>query len=280
MLAQSESTSFLLLVREIYLIELLLGTLVLGVYAHGKARHRALAKSVSHERFHERRRIARELHDGAGHHLLAIVIHARRLSSQQPGAGPTAGTIENLAAEAQREIRRAIGRLPDPGSGQAAGPLEPAVESPQWTGPLSERVAALGANLPVTDLVVHFAAIEEERKLAPGPRHQALRIIQEAVSNAVKHGEGRIDVRIRFGDPLDITVTSRSRPPAGPREDTTGLAGKPGADGGHGLVNMRLRAAELGGALDYRRLPGGVVQVTASLPAGSSTTAPPPMTVA
>ncbi|MET9294784.1 histidine kinase [Streptomyces sp. NPDC003077] len=242
------------LAREFFLIELVAIAVAAGVVVRAQRRRRALEELARHEKFRERHRIARELHDGAGHHMLAIVMHARRLSAETAGGRSTAQIIEELAVQAQREVREALGRLPRSDRAAAnAGPL------------LSEQVVALGSTLPDVGLAVRFGNIEDEAGLHPDTRHAALRIFQESVSNAIKHGEGPIDVQVRFGDRLELKITNGGRPPVcAPRTTRTALPRVPGT--GQGLSNMRLRATELGGTLDYQELPGGGVRITAGLP--------------
>jgi signal transduction histidine kinase len=248
--------SLLSMARELFLIELVAITVATSVLFRARARRLALEESAEGEKIRERHRIARELHDGAGHRMLAIVMHARQLSAQATGAPSTAQIIEELAVQAQREVREALGCLPRPDRA-AAGPL------------LSDQVIALGADLPEVDLSVQFGNVEGEVNLDAGSRHAALRIIQEGVSNAIKHGEGPIDVRIRFGEQLELSIANGAHSVAGSAAHA-GLAGTPPPpllpSTGQGLSNMRQRAAELGGVLDYQDLPGGGVRISASLP--------------
>ncbi|WP_175409410.1 histidine kinase [Streptomyces sp. TRM64462] len=217
------------------------------VLVRAKSKCRALRESARNATFQERLRIASELHDGAGHRMLAIVLHARQLRAQDGGthAPRTAHLIEELAVEAQREVREALGCLPVPGS----APADP---------PLSERVVALGEGLPPdVDLTVRFGNAEAESGLGAAVRHAAYRIVQEALSNAVKHGSGPVDVRVDFGERLRVTVTNAARR----EEGATPVF--PGS--GQGLAHMRRRAAELGGHVTYRPLPDGGVRLTAVL---------------
>ncbi|MGW1955717.1 sensor histidine kinase [Streptomyces sp. NPDC001920] len=217
-------------------------------------RGRQLKEFARQERIRERIRIASELHDGAGHRMLGIVMHARQLSADAP---KTAHAIEDLALEVQREIREAVGWLPRSGG------------APAKDASLSDHVIALGIDLPQVDLAVHFVNVEAEANLHASTRLAALRIIQEGVTNAIKHGEGPIEVRVEFGEQLDVSIVNG---PAARSDDGVRSLGRgpstaplvPGA--GQGLFHMRRRAAELGGSLDYEELPGGGVRITTALP--------------
>ncbi|MFD4583805.1 sensor histidine kinase [Streptomyces sp. NPDC058434] len=245
--------SLLSLVREFFLFELAAIAVAATVLIRSRVRRRALEESARGEKFRERHRIARELHDGAGHRMLAIIMHARRLSAEATAEPWTAQIIEELAVQAQREVREALGCLPHPDRFRAGAPL------------LSDQVIALGSDLPGVELSVHFGSLENEAGLDPAARHAALRIIQEAVSNAIKHGEGPIDVRVRFGERLELSVANGGRSASrGAHPTGTPLMRLPGT--GQGLSNMRLRATELGGVLDYQELPGGGVRIAARLP--------------
>ncbi|WP_433546996.1 sensor histidine kinase [Streptomyces sp. CA-294286] len=214
---------------------------------------------MAQERLRERRRIAREIHDGAGHHMLAIVLHARHLAAQTPMSATAVRAIEELAVEAQRDVRKALGCLPRTEGRAAPAPL------------LSVQALDLAADLPGIDLTMNLDHMEAEAELPPSTRHAALRIVQESVGNAVKHGGGPIDVRVRFGELLEVSITDRGRPslPGSVVPDHGTPFGSPVVlpSSGLGLPGMRRRAAELGGTLDYRELPGGGgVRVTAILP--------------
>ncbi|WP_328770057.1 sensor histidine kinase [Streptomyces sp. NBC_00286] len=188
--------------------------------------------------------------------MLAIVMHARQLSAQSVHAPKAAHAIEELAVEAQREIRAALGRLPR--SEQASD-----------DAPLSDRVTALGVDLPEVDLTLHFSGVEAEENLHASTRHAALRIIQEGVSNAIKHGEGPIDVRVEFGEQLHVSIVNGPAPGNGAvaRSRLRGGTVAPLVPGsGQGLLHMRRRAAELGGSFCYQELPGGGVRIMATLP--------------
>jgi signal transduction histidine kinase len=96
------------------------------------------------------------------------------------------------------------------------------------------------------------------RDLVPGVDQAAYRILQEALTNAARHGSGRAEVDVAFGSSaLEITVTNPVPPGSG------------FAEGGHGIVGMRERAALLGGSL-RAGATDGVFHVDARLPYGDA----------
>jgi signal transduction histidine kinase len=197
----------------------------------------------------ERTRIARDLHDSAGHAINVILVQAgaaRLLREQDPERSRKAlETIEEVARDTLGEIDQLVRALREDGLG-------PAVEPPPGLVALEtlvERYRAGGLSLTV---VVDGS----RRPLAPGVDQAAYRILQEALTNAARHGRGSADVRVAFGSgALELTVTNA----ASANGDT--------AAGGHGIVGMRERASLLGGSLDAGA-NHGVFRVRARLPYG------------
>jgi signal transduction histidine kinase len=199
----------------------------------------------------ERTRIARELHDSAGHAMNVILIQAgaaRLLRDRDPdGSKRALGTIEDVARATIGEIDRLVRALRDDGSlGADFSPLPGTVD----IDALVERHRANG-------LVVTLRREGGEQGLGTAVDRAAYRIIQEALTNAARHGDGAAEVVLRFGaEELQIAVTN-------------GVAGGVSrtAVGGHGLVGMRERAALLGGRLDAGA-DNGAFRVRAVLPYG------------
>jgi signal transduction histidine kinase len=201
----------------------------------------------------ERSRIARELHDVLAHNLSVMVVQAsaaRRVLDKQPvKAVEAASLIERTGREALAEIRQLFGPVRR-GDGEAlSGP-----PSMARIGELAQRArsAGLGVELRVVgDLVT----------LPPGIDLTAYRIVQEALTNTLKHaGSARATVTVSY-EPNEL-VLSIEDDGEGPR-DGYDLAD---AGGGHGLVGMRERAALYGGLLQAGRRRGGGFAVRARLP--------------
>jgi signal transduction histidine kinase len=210
---------------------------------HEAERERRLAAAE------ERTRIARDLHDSAGHAINVILVQAgaaRLLQEQDPERSREAlETIEEVARDTLGEIDQLVRALRENGAA-------PGVEPPPGLAALetlAERYRASG--LAVT---VKFEG--SRRPLAPAVDQAAYRILQEALTNAARHGRGSAAVELGFASTeVQITVTNAARP------DGTAHGG------GHGIVGMRERATLLGGSLDTSAR-NGVFRVRARLPYG------------
>jgi signal transduction histidine kinase len=192
----------------------------------------------------ERTRIARDLHDSAGHSLNVILVHAgaaRLLRDKDPERSARAlETIEEVARETLGEIDQLVHALRE----QDGGPLEP------------PGLAALDSLLRrhrEAGLEVGLAVSGEPRPLAAPVDRAAYRIIQESLTNALRHGRGGADVTLAYGD--QALALSVRNPAAGSAVNAVG----------HGIVGMRERAALVGGDLDTSRA-NGVFRVSARLP--------------
>jgi signal transduction histidine kinase len=192
-------------------------------------------------------RIARDLHDSAGHAINVILVQAgaaRLLQQRDPeGSRVALETIEDVARETIGEIDRLVRVLRDDrGDDGVEPPGLAALDA------LVDRHRAAGLGVTV-------AATGRRRPLVAGVDRAAYRILQEALTNAALHGDGSAHVDLGFGEEgVELTVTNRAR---------AGLAPRPG--GGHGLVGMRERALLLGGSLDAGA-DDGLFRVHARLP--------------
>lgn len=200
----------------------------------------------------ERTRIARDLHDSAAHAINVILIQAgaaRLLSERDPeGARSALETIEEVARETVGEIDQLVGALR---KGESPEDARSAVEPPGLAA-----LAALAERQRAAGLDVSVAVRGRRRTLGPGVDQAAYRILQEALTNAARHGDGSADVHVAFGeDALEITVVNPAR------------AARATGEGGHGLVGMRERTALLGGTLEARAADG-VFRLSARLPYG------------
>jgi len=262
------STSVLAVI--VFAVAALLGTALRG---RREARNQLVeqASLTAEERgrrtlLEERSRIARELHDVVAHHMSVISIQAQ--VAPHLVENPPEELKENLegirqnALEALTELRRVLGVLrsenpDDPyglGAGTGANP-----DSPQ---PTLDRLDTLVDNTRAAGLEVTTEITGEQLPLPPGVELSAYRIIQEALSNALRHAPGSV-VRVElwhFPRGLQIRViNSRPQRPAPP---------SPGA--GHGLLGMRERAAMLGGTLVTSETSHGGFVVAAFLPRGDA----------
>ncbi len=218
-------------------------------------RARSLELAAEHDIFaaesvrHERARIARELHDIVGHSLSVVVLQAaagERLVGRSPEAAAQAlQDIGRVARQAQDEIGALVALLT----------LENDDRVPLAV--LAHRVVAAAAatGLDVT------CRIEETAKAPPGDTsHTGYRVIQEAVTNALRHAPGapiRLSLREDAGY-LDVEVRNGS--PTLPAPAAVDLGG------GYGLQGMRDRVEKCQGTLDAGPLPGGGWRVRARLP--------------
>jgi signal transduction histidine kinase len=180
----------------------------------------------------ERTRIARDLHDSVGHAINVILVQAgaaRLLRDRDPARSQAAiATIEDVARQTVGEIDSLVRTLREDGSANGRVEAQPGLAALD-TLVSQHRLAGLAVGVKR----------EGTRRPLPTTTDQAsYRILQEALTNAARHGVGDADVRVRYGErELELTV----RNPVSPRP--------PHPNGGHGLVGMRERAELLGGSL-------------------------------
>jgi len=200
----------------------------------------------------ERARIASELHDVVTHNVSVMVVQAgaarRVLDSSPDQARDALVAVEASGRTAMGELRHLLGLLapagaedqaalaPQPGAGQVAA--------------LVDRVRAAGLDVELT--------VTGARDLPPGADLTAYRVVQEALTNVIKHaGVARAAVSLEYRpDDLLITVTDDGDPGAGQAPGT----------GGRGLIGLRERIALYGGELDAGPRPGGGWRVRARIP--------------
>ncbi|WP_141575054.1 sensor histidine kinase [Actinomadura sp. WMMA1423] len=220
---------------------------------------RARGTDARAARVEERSRIARELHDVVAHHVSVMTVQAgaaRRIIDRDPGSAREAmSTIEEVGRTALSEMRRIVGVLrtdrdterpgrelaPQPGLGDL--------------GELLEHVRETG-------LSVQLWMEGEARPPSPGVDVAAFRLIQEALTNTLKHAgpQARAWVRLYYGD-SDLTVEIEDDG----RGTSTFMAGN-GDNPGHGLVGMYERVALYGGELKIGPRVGGGFGVRARFP--------------
>ena len=205
----------------------------------------------------ERTRIARELHDVVAHSVSVIVVQAqaaqRLIDSDQHEAQLALGAIETSGRQALVELRRMLGIL------RRAG--EKPVIDPQ---PSLEQLYTLVEQFRESGLPVELSVSGEAKPLPPGVDLSAYRIVQEALTNTLKHaGPARARVAVRYRDEeIELEVI----------DDGAGT-GK-GGGSGHGLIGMRERAGLYGGTLESGKREVGGYFVRARLPLGTLTSEP------
>jgi signal transduction histidine kinase len=208
----------------------------------------------------ERQRIARELHDVVAHHMSVIAIQAEagpyKVKDPPKELVESFAEIRASALSGLKELRRVLGVLrsdtpetaPQPGLDDLDGLLD------------SARSAGVTVTAGVSGTT---------RPLPAGVDLSAYRIIQEALSNALRHAPGAaVQVKLYYGDAaLVVEVRNDHCPPGGhtPAEQD----GVPGEGGGHGIIGMRERATMLGGHLQAGPTEKGEFLVTAALPLDS-----------
>ena len=200
----------------------------------------------------ERARISRELHDVVAHSVSVIVVQAqaaqRLIDGDQQEARRALGSIETSGRQALVELRRMLGILRRTGEESALAP-QPGLRQ---LNALVDQVRESG--LPV-ELSIEGAA----RSLPPGVDLSAYRIVQEALTNTLKHAGpagARVAVRYR-DDEIELEVV----------DDGTGT--EEGGGAGHGLIGMRERAVLYGGTLESGKREVGGYFIRARLPLGT-----------
>ncbi|MFH8716451.1 sensor histidine kinase [Streptomyces zaomyceticus] len=275
-------------------VALALALLTAGLLGHSarerrehmaELRARTAAEAVTAERL----RIARELHDVIAHSIGVIAIQAgvgRRVIETQPAEARNAlATIETTSRETLAGLRRTLGALrastkDTPGQSAGGSGLTAAGQGPgDGPAPLAPapgladlgRLTASTADAGVRVEIRHLG--DPGRQLPPEVDLAAYRIVQESLTNVVRHagtpscrvtverGEGALLVEITDDGPATaVTPATGSASPGGP---------------GYGIVGMRERAALLGGRFSARPRPGGGFHVTAELPLPLPLSAPP-----
>ncbi|MFE1269274.1 sensor histidine kinase [Streptomyces sp. NPDC058758] len=247
----------------------------------------------------ERARIAAELHDVVSHNVSLMVVQASAarevLATLPDEAAAAMGAVEAAGRDAMTELRHLLGLLAPAQNGEDGAYGRETDLAPQ---PSLSRLSALIDRISFAGLPVEVRISGEPRPLPVGIDVTAYRIIQEALTNALKHGVGaKAEVTVRYTEHWlrvevlnsgpSVLFADRSpmgRPPADdlpkPADDRT-LAGdrslaadrtfadgrsRPAGGAGRGLIGLRERLAVYGGDLDARRRLGGGYRVRARIP--------------
>ncbi|MGY1639503.1 sensor histidine kinase [Geodermatophilus sp. SYSU D00703] len=200
----------------------------------------------------ERARIAREVHDSVAHAVSVMVLQMgglRRLLPDHPEAQEVLRGLEELGRDSVDEMRRVVGILREQSDGEPA-PL-----------PSLSRLDAVLDELRTGGMPIELVVTGDPVELPPLVDVSAVRVVQEALSNVVRHaGAAATRVTVEHAaDRVTVTVTDDGRA----REATPPSA--PGA-GGHGQLHMRERVSVVGGRLEVGPVRGGGYRVRASFP--------------
>ena len=156
--------------------------------------------------------------------------------------------IDSAARAALADLRRVLGIL-----------QSPAEYEPQ---PGLDQLDRLIDQVRATGLRVSLEIEGSPRPLSAAVELSAFRIVQEALTNSLKHAAAeQVRVRIRYGDKLELEI----------RDDGAAAVTKPGGTAGSGLIGMRERVALLGGVLAAGAVPGGGYRVAAEIPIAEAT---------
>lgn len=194
----------------------------------------------------ERNRLARDIHDGLGHHLTVVQMQlqaARAVLASDPQRG------DGLLAKAQQEASAALAEVRRSVA---------ALREPRTVAPLPESVEQLAAASSAAGTPTDVELIGEVRELPAETEEALYRTAQEGLTNVRKHARAtRATVRVDYRDPDTVTLEVRDdgtgAPPEGPR-------------GGFGLVGVRERAARLGGSLRIDSVPGRGLTLRVEMP--------------
>jgi signal transduction histidine kinase len=214
--------------------------------AHLVAEQEAVTRRAIAE---ERATIARELHDVVAHAISVTVLQSRgarrMLGRDDEQVRRALHAIEHTNTQALGDMRRLLAVLRDT-EGDAATTPQPSLA----------RLDDLVADVRDSGLAVELVEVGEDRDVPPGVDLSAYRIIQEALTNVLKHASAAsATVRLDYcEEELNLSV----------RDDGVGATGSNGS--GHGLVGIRERVAVVGGEIETGPVDGGGFEVSARLP--------------
>jgi len=229
-----------------WLVGALVRSRVLNVEQRRLRRRDLAAQAVTEER----NRIARELHDVIGHSVSLMTVQAsavrRRLNDDQASEREALEVVETAGRQALSEMRRMVGVLRHSDEEADREPAPGLAQLPRLVEQF--RRAGLPVDLSVSGPV---------RPMAPGLDLTAFRLVQEALTNALRHSDSPTCAEVRIGysaERLELAI-----------RDDGGLVSA-AAEAGHGLLGLRERVSVYGGDLVARPRPGGGFELIARLP--------------
>lgn len=206
----------------------------------------------------ERTRIARELHDIVAHSISVVTIQTqavrRRLGPEHAAEAADLAAVEATAREALTEMRRLFGVLRSADETAALAPQPGLAEL--------DRLVDQARSGPMT---IELRVDGEPAELPAGLDLAAYRIVQEGLTNALRHSGGTlVRILLRYlPSRLEIEVLDDGR---GPVVDGSGESGAAAGTDGHGLIGVRERVAIYGGTVELTAVPDGGTRLAASLP--------------
>jgi signal transduction histidine kinase len=236
-------------VSSVFFAGEILACWTLGVFVRARRNEAALERQAEQAVAAERARIARELHDIVAHHLSVVVLQAAGARVSGRPADGALQKIERSGREALTEMRRLLAVL-----------REPRDEPGRYPQPGVGQLPALAESVRAAGLTVDLAVDSDHGALPAALDVSAYRIVQEALTNVLKHaGPAHAEVAVGCADgAVTIEVT----------DDGAGNPASGAENGGQGLTGMRERVAIFGGELRAGPRPGGGYAVRARLPLG------------
>jgi signal transduction histidine kinase len=227
----------------------------------------------------ERLRIARELHDVVAHSMTVVAVQAgfgEYVFNHEPAQAREAlGAIQHVTREALADMQRLLGVLRQDGTGQPDGGQalddqpadgqEPARQLQLAPAPGLADLDRLVSTTAGAGVRVNVTRTGEHRDIPAGIDQSAFRIVQESLTNVVKHsGASACRVNVGYEDTgLSVEITDPGS--ATPGSDGVRAAGEPNGTG-HGILGMRERVSLCGGEFSAGPLPGGGFRVAARFP--------------
>jgi signal transduction histidine kinase len=217
----------------------------------------------------ERARIASELHDVVTHNVSVMIVQAgaarKIMTSSRADAEDALLAVEATGREAMTELRNLLGLLSPAADGRESGPGSRSQEAARALRPqpgLGELDALVG-RVSAAGLPVELLVSGEPRPLSPGADLAAYRVVQEGLTNVLRHaGRAAATVGVQWGEELVITISDDGDGSGGDGSGGNGTAGR-------GLIGLRERLALYGGELAAGPRPGGGWQVRAAMPSGT-----------